>query len=1141
MKRILFACWLLAGMHAYGQTTYYWVGSGSGATNSNISTLSNWNTVLNGTGSARTSSTSADILVFDGSNLGGLTSVTGTSIVSANSGITCARMIFTNNADIRLERPASGTTAITMTGDADPATEDLIIDAGAKMQVTSTAGSFRIDMTGITCSGRVSGQLIINTPQQARIGCLTTGTGKMVFKTGAALHTNITGASSYAFGNNSQGYEKWVIFESGAHLYYEGGNSPMASNSTFTPIDMQPGSVWHQRANVGTGSFFNRRAFGDIIVENNSTLVTEGPIARIGNLTVTAGSTFTTHSSGQTVVTDNLQVDGIMNAPAGGSNEIVMAGDASTQAINGSGSINVSGLLVGSNSIVTLGIPLGIDNAATVYGKLSFGTNRITGAGTFKTRAKQDAVAATIKTTTGSYLMTGNTTITASQRGQLLAGAGIPVNTIITSVTSTGDSVYISQRATATAAGVTASVSSNGTVLQTANANGFDPASGSASLAGAQSFESGTSYIIDAPTTWPYGVTTGSDDVHINTGFVEINAPVTNNRSLYITDHLSINAKMNLRPRDTVRILSTGMLNGNFSASNYIATGYDLAANKQSHLQLANIAAATTLPVGTPSNYLPVVITPTANGEYDISIFEGITVDGALAGTAFTATQKQGVTDVVWQINRPSGSGSADVQFNWTNGLEGSTFATLANTDIGLIYNNGGIWGLPGGTADNTSNSVSATVSNFGSFSIGAVPQTDPFVFNALANKIYGNADFNGGATSLNSTQPIIYSSSNTDVATIVGGNIHITGAGVTDITATQASDGFYPVANITQSLTVDKAALVITADSQLKFEGQPNPTLTATYVGLVLNETSANLTTPPVLSTTAVTASGAGAYPITVSGATSSNYDISYVDGILTIQARTVQTINFPAPVAKTYGNPDFATNATSSNTTIPLVLTSSNTAAATIIGNNIHIIGAGTATITASQAGNAGYFPATDVVRTVTIAKATLAIKVRDTTRVEGQPNPPFTITYSGFVLNETAANLTTPVVASVTATPAALPGNYPITLTGGATNNYNVTFTNGKLTVTPLSGTSEQRIYAFAPNNSTLTVRIFSVEPGLVDITLYTSAGIPVMKKNIYLPAGFIESNLNIASLNSGIYFVTARGNGIDLKTTVPIIKQ
>src|SRR5204863_9793522 len=128
---------------------------------------------------------------------------------------------------------------------------------------------------------------------------------------------------------------------------------------------------------------------------------------------------------------------------------------------------------------------------------------------------------------------------------------------------------------------------------------------------------------------------------------------------------------------------------------------------------------------------------------------------------------------------------------------------------------------------------------------------------------------FNGGATSLNTTQPIVYTSSNPAVATIVSGNIHITGAGTSDITASQASDGFYPAASINRTLTVNKASLTIKADDKSKFELTPNPPLTITYTGFVLGETSAVLLTPPAISTTAVLNSPPGIYPITVSGAT--------------------------------------------------------------------------------------------------------------------------------------------------------------------------------------------------------------------------------------------------------------------------------
>jgi len=59
---------------------------------------------------------------------------------------------------------------------------------------------------------------------------------------------------------------------------------------------------------------------------------------------------------------------------------------------------------------------------------------------------------------------------------------------------------------------------------------------------------------------------------------------------------------------------------------------------------------------------------------------------------------------------------------------------------------------------------------------------------------------------------------------------------------------------------------------------------LTASYAGFVNGETPASLTTPVNLSTSATSNSPAGAYPIAASGASSSDYAISYVNGTLTI-----------------------------------------------------------------------------------------------------------------------------------------------------------------------------------------------------------------------------------------------------------------
>jgi hypothetical protein len=241
-----------------------------------------------------------------------------------------------------------------------------------------------------------------------------------------------------------------------------------------------------------------------------------------------------------------------------------------------------------------------------------------------------------------------------------------------------------------------------------------------------------------------------------------------------------------------------------------------------------------------------------------------------------------------------------------------------------------------------------------------------------------------------------------------------------------------------------------------------------------------------------------------------------------------------------KTYGNADFAAGATSTNSTIPVTYTSSNTSVATIIGSNIHIVGAGTTNITASQAGSAGFFPAADVTRTLTVNKAALTIRVRDTSRVEGQPNPPFTITYSGFVLGETVSNLLSPAVATTTAIDISSPGNYPITLSGAASNNYNITYVHGRLTVFPLAGVDKQFMTAYMSNNNTLVVRVFSPQPALADIILYDMTGKPLRIKNIFMPVGFIQTEIPIATLSTGIYIVLVKGDGVELKKTISILR-
>ncbi|WP_342330291.1 MBG domain-containing protein [Pedobacter sp. FW305-3-2-15-E-R2A2] len=87
-------------------------------------------------------------------------------------------------------------------------------------------------------------------------------------------------------------------------------------------------------------------------------------------------------------------------------------------------------------------------------------------------------------------------------------------------------------------------------------------------------------------------------------------------------------------------------------------------------------------------------------------------------------------------------------------------------------------------------------------------------------------------------------------------------------------------------NLSINKAPLTITAEDKVKFAGTANPPLTVKYDGFVNAESPAVLTSPVVISTTATTNSPIGTYDIVPSAATSGNYQISFVNGTLTIRA---------------------------------------------------------------------------------------------------------------------------------------------------------------------------------------------------------------------------------------------------------------
>ena len=161
-------------------------------------------------------------------------------------------------------------------------------------------------------------------------------------------------------------------------------------------------------------------------------------------------------------------------------------------------------------------------------------------------------------------------------------------------------------------------------------------------------------------------------------------------------------------------------------------------------------------------------------------------------------------------------------------------------------------------------------------------------------------------------------------------------------------------------------------------------------------------------------------------------------------------QTISFVPLSDQAYGDSDFDPGATASSG-LTVSYGSSDETVATISGSNVHIVGAGTTTITASQSGNATYNPATPVPQTLTVNKASLEAIADDKEKVYGDTLPELTVTLTGFVAGDDESVLTSIPLAFTTADSTSPVGGYDIDVSGGDDENYNFIYTIGLLTVT------------------------------------------------------------------------------------------
>ncbi|WP_162343502.1 MBG domain-containing protein, partial [Cyclobacterium salsum] len=287
---------------------------------------------------------------------------------------------------------------------------------------------------------------------------------------------------------------------------------------------------------------------------------------------------------------------------------------------------------------------------------------------------------------------------------------------------------------------------------------------------------------------------------------------------------------------------------------------------------------------------------------------------------------------------------------------------------------------------------------------------------------------------------------------------------GTYPIALTGGSDANYDISLVAGELEITQAALTITADDKSKVYGEENPSLTFTYTGLVNGDTE--VSEEPGISTTATESSNVGTYPVTLTGGSDANYDISLVAGELEV-TKAALTITADDK-SKVYGD---------ANPSLTFTYTG-------LVNGDTEVSEEPGISTTATESSNVGTYPVTltggsDANYDITlvageleITQAALTITADDKSKVYGEANPSLTFTYTGLVNGDTEVSEEPGI--STTATESSNVGTYPVTLTGGSDANYAISLVAGELEVTKaaLTITADDKSKVYGDANPSLT---------------------------------------------------------------------
>jgi sugar lactone lactonase YvrE len=349
--------------------------------------------------------------------------------------------------------------------------------------------------------------------------------------------------------------------------------------------------------------------------------------------------------------------------------------------------------------------------------------------------------------------------------------------------------------------------------------------------------------------------------------------------------------------------------------------------------------------------------------------------------------------------------------------------------------------------------------------SFTVAPGTPTLAF-TVPNQTFGAAPFTLTASSA-STGAITYALVS-GPATLSGATVTLTGAGTVVLSAAQAADANYTaVAAQNTSFTVAPGTptLVFTVPNQTFGAAPFTVTASSASTGAI---TYALVSGPATVSGSTVTLTGAGTVVLSASQAADANYTAVAAQNTSFTVAPGTPTLAFTVP-NQTFGAAPFTVAASSNSTgtfTYAVV-----TGPATISGSTVTITGAGSVTLSVTQAANGNYAADTQNVTFAVAAEVpTLAFTVPDQT-FGAEP-------FSVAAISASTGTITYAVVsgpASISGSTVTLTGTGSVTLSASQAANGN--FASGVQNAT-FNVALEVPTLTFSVANQTFGVAPFSV---------------------------------------------------------------